>query len=218
MSKPKAQEEESGGEGAPLWMISFADMMSLLMAFFVMLTTFSSFGPKEEAQLRSAMMVAMSPFGDLFGHGVFESSGDDMSKGPDRKSSSVDSSEKPTLDQSNGSMRPTTAPDFRTHKVFTAESRDMFWSTGVTLSAKGREFLDLIAGYADRVHGPLVLSECGPTPDNLGTQRTVAAVRYLVDKGVPEGSINIAARALEPATDGQGRKLQVTFLAEAIQE
>jgi hypothetical protein len=37
----KAQPEESG-EKAPLWIISFADMISLLMAFFVMLQTLAS--------------------------------------------------------------------------------------------------------------------------------------------------------------------------------
>jgi hypothetical protein len=39
--KQKPPEEESG-EGAPLWIISFADMISLLMAFFVMLLTMST--------------------------------------------------------------------------------------------------------------------------------------------------------------------------------
>ena len=58
--KPKPQEEESG-EGAPLWIISFADMISLLMAFFVMLTTFSGFGPKESAKLRKVINVGTGP-------------------------------------------------------------------------------------------------------------------------------------------------------------
>jgi flagellar motor protein MotB len=38
MSK-KAPPQEEKGESAPLWIISFADMISLLMAFFVMLQT-----------------------------------------------------------------------------------------------------------------------------------------------------------------------------------
>lgn len=212
------QEEESSGEGAPLWMISFADMMSLLMAFFLMLTTFSSFGPKEEKQLRTAILVALAPFGDLMGHGVFESSGDDMSRGPNPAGTATENSEKRTFEQAKGALRPTNAPDFQTHKVFTAESRDMFWSTGTTLSTRGRAFLDLVASYATHLQGPLVVSESSPIPDGLGVQRAIAAVRYLVDRGIPESSINVAPVALEPATDTDHRKLQVTFLAEAIQE
>ena len=62
--KPKPQEEESG-EGAPLWIISFADMVSLLMAFFVMLTTFSGFGPMESIKLRKVITATLAP--DLYG-------------------------------------------------------------------------------------------------------------------------------------------------------
>ena len=221
MAKEHAkQEEESGGEGAPLWMVSFADMMSLLMAFFLMLTTFSSFGPKEENQLKTAILVALAPFGDLLGHGVFESSGDDMSRGPNPTGAATENSEKRTfeLNPQKGSLRPTSAPDFRTHKVFTAESRDMFWSSGTSLSTRGRAFLDLVAAYAARLHGPLVVSESSPTPDSLGVQRAIAAVRYLVDRGVPEDSINVAPNTLQPAADDDHRKLQVTFLEGAIQQ
>jgi chemotaxis protein MotB len=221
MSKKEAPPEEESGEGAPLWMISFADMMSLLMAFFVMLTTFSSFGPKEEMQLRSAIMVALSPFGDLLGHGVFESSGDDMSKGYTPTSSSEAESGKPTLEKNpnaKGSLRSTNAPDFRTHKVFTAESREMFWSTGTSVSTQGRAFLDLVAAYAKRMSGPIVVSESGAVPDDLGLQRAIAAVRYLVDHGVPENSVNIAPGAIESAGKSDSRRLQVTFLTGAIQK
>jgi flagellar motor protein MotB len=42
MSEKRASPPEEKGESAPLWMISFADMISLLMAFFVMLLTMST--------------------------------------------------------------------------------------------------------------------------------------------------------------------------------
>jgi len=228
--KPK-QEEESGGEGAPLWMISFADMSSLLMAFFLMLTTFSSFGPKEENQLKTALRVATAPFGDLLGHAAFESSGDDLSRTPTSSGVDQQNNAKRTFARTKGSLRATDAPDFQTHKVFTAESREMYWSTGTSLSTKGHAFLDSVAAYAARLHGPMVVSESGPVPDGLGVQRAIAAVRYLVDHGVPEASINVAAAALQPPTDenrgsqgaedrasGARRRLQVTFLAGAIRE
>ena len=35
-------EEKSGGGGAPLWMVTFADLMALMMTFFVLLYSFSS--------------------------------------------------------------------------------------------------------------------------------------------------------------------------------
>ncbi len=42
MKEKKGPPPEEKGESAPLWIISFADMISLLMAFFVMLLTMSS--------------------------------------------------------------------------------------------------------------------------------------------------------------------------------
>jgi len=42
MSEKRPSPPEEKGESAPLWMISFADMISLLMAFFVMLLTMST--------------------------------------------------------------------------------------------------------------------------------------------------------------------------------
>src|SRR5512134_2566710 len=40
--KKAAPPQEEKGETAPLWIISFADMISLLMAFFVMLLTMAT--------------------------------------------------------------------------------------------------------------------------------------------------------------------------------
>ncbi len=40
--KNKKGNDDSGGAGAPLWMVTFGDLMSLLLTFFVLLLSFSS--------------------------------------------------------------------------------------------------------------------------------------------------------------------------------
>jgi chemotaxis protein MotB len=42
MAGRKRQQEEEGGGGAPGWMVTYGDMMSLLLTFFVLLISFSS--------------------------------------------------------------------------------------------------------------------------------------------------------------------------------
>lgn len=53
--KPKKDE---GGGGAPLWMCTFADMMSLLLAFFVLLFSFSSIDDKKYTEVGGSLKEA----------------------------------------------------------------------------------------------------------------------------------------------------------------
>lgn len=41
-NKRKSGTEESGGGGAPGWMVTYGDLMSLLLTFFVLIVSFSS--------------------------------------------------------------------------------------------------------------------------------------------------------------------------------
>ena len=46
MSQQKGQPEEEEQGGAPDWMVTFSDCMTLLLTFFVLLLSFSTFGKK----------------------------------------------------------------------------------------------------------------------------------------------------------------------------
>ncbi len=218
MAKEKVKkEEESCGECAPLWIISFADMISLLMAFFVLLTTFASFSPEEEKDLKTAIDATLAPYGGIFEGGLFGIWGnDDMSVGPNTAARAGRGSENPTLEQPGGHLNATSFLDFRDDKVFTAESKNIFWASGTSISTKGREFLSTLADYTIRMDARIVISESGATNDDLGLQRAIAVTRFLIDLGVPEDSINVAAGVLHHIGGSGLRKLQITVLEDGI--
>jgi hypothetical protein len=211
--KQQPQEEESG-EGAPLWIISFADMISLLMAFFVMLTTFSGFGPKESAKLRKVITAALAPnyYGGWFQNPSRGAIGRQMvATGQAEKGS-----EKPTLEEAagSGSLAETLTKDFRSHKVFLIESKKAFWANGTSLSTEGQDFLNNLGLLIGRVPGRIAISETGPgnNPD-IGIIRAIAVVEYLNGKGVAKNRCGIATKSTMPETNsGQERMLEIVLL------
>jgi chemotaxis protein MotB len=214
--KPKVQEEESG-EGAPLWIISFADMMSLLMAFFVMLSTFSSFGPAESAKLHKAVKAAL--MSDYFG-GWFRSQ-PRGAMGPQALAAGQleKGSEKPTLEEKHrGGLLAETEPlDFRTRRIFAVESKSVFWAAGTALSSSGRDFLDNLAAFLRSVPDRIIVSESGPVrpkavdggqdasssnppaeDPELGLRRAVAVVKYLTRRGILKDRFSIGMEGMRP--------------------
>ena len=50
MAREKKEVHEDPPEGAPEWMVTFSDCMTLLLTFFVLLLSFSSFDDQNEAK------------------------------------------------------------------------------------------------------------------------------------------------------------------------
>ena len=214
--KPPPQEEESV-EGAPLWIISFADMMSLLMAFFVMLSTFSSFGPAEAQKLRKAMMAALAPnyYGGWYPFHPRTGAGPQaIAAGQHEKGS-----ERPTLEETQGKgvLANTKSEDFRTRKVFVIESSRVFWGVGATLSRDGRDFLDALAAFAAKVPGRIVIAENGLGGDpELACNRALRTLTYLASRGISKDRCCIGTQGtLPPQTAGAERTLEIAILDES---
>ena len=222
--KHKPKQEEESGEGAPLWIISFADMMSLLMAFFVMLSTFSGFGSSEAQKLRKAVKAAIAP---NF-YGGWHAQRHQAATGPQVVAAGQleAGSEKPTIDETQGQglLKEPPSSDFRTRKVFVVESQAVFWGAGTTLSPRGRDFLETLASFARRMPGRIVISEDGPAhpgtekgdPDSsweLGVSRALAALNYLTDQGVSPDRCSIATTGMVPEPRAAGeRRLEIVLL------
>ena len=212
--KGKPQEEESGGEGAPLWIISFADMISLLMAFFVMLSTFSSFGPRESEKLKTVARVTVTP--NYGWHGRLPQSAlrpTTIAAGETRAGS-----ERPALETaSNGkTMKATHEIEDKRAKIFVAESSGVFWAKGQSISAQGRRLLDTLAAYFKKMPGQIVICERGETDEaELSITRSVAIIRQLQARGIPRSRCNIsAATMLENKESQRGRQLEIVLVDE----
>ena len=207
----KPQEEESG-ECAPLWMVTFSDMASLLMAFFVMLTTFSSFGPEESEVIRGIRDVALQP-----NYGIFEKPRKTSvaSKSP-AKSQADKGSEKPTLEEnSGGGFSQKNLDDFRSKKVFLMESKTAFVANSGTLSPQGREFLSTLALFVKSMPNRIIISESGPDNNNaFGIARSMVALRYLVEQGISADYCNIGAIGISPSENFQSERMLEIFLLE----
>jgi len=212
-AKPKPQEEDSG-EGAPLWMVSFADMASLLMAFFVMLTTFSGFGPKESIKLRQVIKATLSP--NLYGGRFKEQPLGRMGHQMVASGQGIKGSEKPTLEDPSGpgALLESKPKDFRSQKVFVVESSKAFLGSGTAFSADGREFLDPMALLLTKTQGKIAVTEAGPgNSPNMGINRSIAVIEYLCSKGVSKNRCSIGIRPTIPETNYKAtRILEVTIL------
>ena len=213
--KQKQQEEESG-EGAPLWIISFADMISLLMAFFVMLSTFSGFGADEKTKLSRAAKVALSA--NYYGGWYRDPPLSSMVRHMRAAGQSEKGSEKPTLEESQGAglLAETEPADFENREIFLIESQKVFWAAGTTLSKDGRDFLDLFASFVSMMPEKIAVSENGPGPDgDLGINRAIAVMSYLNSKGVSKNRFSIGAKGMLPDNNFSAeRMLEITLLDE----
>lgn len=55
MAKKQAKPEEPAGESAPMWIVSFADLVTLMMSFFVVLFALKQGGASQQAQTAAAI-------------------------------------------------------------------------------------------------------------------------------------------------------------------
>lgn len=183
MAREKKQKESDEGQGAPEWMVTFSDCMTLLLTFFVLLLTFSSFDNRVFRRLKviySTALTSITPVRrsdrDAFTHippvkYIYE-----LDKG----------SEKPTLmiSESDGLMQEQEHTNFKRGMVFLMPSNNLFWGNGNAISSEGRNFLDTMAQFLKEVHNHVVISESSITNNQDGEykslQRAWSIMNYLI--------------------------------------
>ena len=181
MARARKQVEEDEAPGAPEWMVTFSDCMTLLLTFFVLLLSFSSFDDKVFRKLKIIFMDALpatSQSKEQSRDAVLPTQQIDMT--PELR----EGSEKPTLLKGlDNNVREDTPADFRSRKVFSISSEKVFWGKGALISAEGRRIMAKMASFLKEVPSRVVICENGPAgkggAEQLGLSRAWAALEFL---------------------------------------
>ena len=200
MWREKKQLEPDEPPGAPEWLVTFSDCMTLLLTFFVLLLSFSSFDPEVFEKLETifsgalpSLALAEMPSKDAF-----------LLRRQIDSSRNVDQgSENPTseIGKEDGLKEETTPLDFRGHKVFVVSSEEVFWGRGTTVSRQGHEVLSAVGAFLRYMPGRVVVSENGPgdaSNKHFGLPRAWAVVEYLANQGMDEKRFSISASTTLP--------------------
>ena len=184
MAREKKQIEEDEAPGAPEWMVTFSDCMTLLLTFFVLLLSFSSF---DERVFRKLKMIFMQELPTVSDQARKNRDSVVMSEQIQKTVDLLAGSEKPTLNRGlEDNLIKETRVDFRSKKVFSVSSEEIFWGKGVLISPKGGRVLAKMAAFLEEVPSHVVVSESSSSTeedDYLGLSRAWSVVEYLTSGG-----------------------------------
>ena len=186
MPRARKQQEPDEPPGAAEWMVTFSDCMTLLLTFFVLLLTFSSFDEKLFGSLKVIYSTAFTNIN------VIRRSQDwdallDMPPFMQIVELDKGSGSPTSLSGLQGNlMSETTSGDLRRCTAFLFSSKDLFWGKGEVFSSEGRRIMDLMASFLEKVSGRIVISENGPadglSSPHSGLARAWAVMEYLTTK------------------------------------
>ncbi|UCG46535.1 MAG: hypothetical protein JSU94_13635 [Phycisphaerales bacterium] len=226
--QPELQEQQ----GAPEWMVTFSDCMTLLLTFFVLLLSFSSFDEKVFFKAKVIFTGAMHSVNppEVKNKDTF------LSQRQIEPTEELDTgSEKTTLNKNlkEGSKEETEPVDFRSQRVLLISSANIFWGKGAAISSEGRTTLSVLASFLKEASlpGRVVISENGPGGESkvneLGLERAWAVVEYLARQGTEKSKLGISMASSVSKEDieaieenggaaGGGRTLEIAILDRSI--
>jgi chemotaxis protein MotB len=229
MADKKKDAQSDKAPGAPEWMVTFSDCMTLLLTFFVLLLSFSSFDEKVFYNLKVIFVKALPSVAPT------------ETKRKQRDALVTAKQIKPTKDLDKGSEKPTLgrgkedtlkeeteSMDFHSRKVFLISSKKIFWGKGAIISSGGRETMAAMASFLKKVPARVVISEnrWGDEEDSeqLGLTRAWAVMEYLTTRqGVDKNCFSISASSIVAQDSEQSgpeagaeRVLEIVLLERSI--
>lgn len=203
MARRKQKLEPQYADGAPEWMVTFSDCMTLLLTFFVLLLSFSSFDDRVFWNLKiiySRGLATITPITRSNRDALRRELGaikavQELSRG----------SEKPTSEKGtqDALLREKTLVNMDGGKVILIPSEKVFWGKGEMISPGGRGILSLVGTLLSKVPNRIVISEHGANDEagneHYGLPRAWAVSQHLVEvNGLDRRQFSISAASTLP--------------------
>ncbi len=186
MGFERKQYEPEEEQGAPEWMLTFSDCMTLLLTFFVLLLSFSSFDDKIFIKLKvmfSQALPTISKETDSDKDALLAQNlivyGKEVEQGSEKQTFKIG--------KIKNIKRETEPKDFLKRKVFSMPSQKIFWGRGSVISAEGEKILSAIATYLKEMPNKIVISENEQNVEDeisklFGLHRAWSVMNYFVQE------------------------------------
>jgi chemotaxis protein MotB len=217
MARKKKQSDAPPGMG---WMITFSDCMTLLLCFFVLLLTFSSF---EEIKFETLAGAFRSMSHDWFEptpeypkDSLIESKRPNENRQGPRIQTDNPQTEQPPIDP----VEELDISIYQDRTVITLPGKPFFWGQGAALSESGKEYLRLLGDLLRRMDCRVVIGvESGMGNRRLGLQRSWSVLRQLVTvEGIARSRLSLSAVAPSARAKFPGRDiLTITLMNVQIE-
>ena len=226
MPRNGQKTSEDGPPGAPAWMTTFSDCMTLLLTFFVLLLSFSSFDEAALARLKGAFSTQPKESIREPEEQISDSVVEPLESIVDRTEKGSETSDLPLLKDIEHPKAEEVIDDtsaYSDEKVFYVSSSRLFWGDGHALTRQGRELLGGIASFmeltpcmaaiAQTQRGPATTSE-----KDSALQRSLVIIRFLTEEyDFPEERFRISISGQSPPHRYQNEPvMQITLLKRDI--
>ncbi len=228
------QIEDEPKPGAPEWMVTFADLMSLLLTFFVLLLSFSSTEVVKFKQMAGSLKEAFGMRSELALSDTVQS--DEMLPvlDPEQGSAAAESASAEVMRElqqmlAEMGLEKQGGATITPEGVVLQLSGDLFFASGrAELNPGAFDVLDKIAQQLQRTGRPLdvightddipIATPVYPSNWELSAARAGHAVRYLSEQGVAPGRLRAIGQAQTAPVDtndtaeGRSRNRRVEFV------
>jgi len=218
MPRQNSPQPEVPANPVPAWMVTFSDCMTLLLCFFVLLLTFSSFDEVSLDKLGGA-------FPGMSYSSVFPNKRTVLDSIVPPKPTEVDYTEQgsevptdssPLIDIENPKKlnAPLDADTYRNRKTIRIPSDRLFIARGSVLSGRGKTLAAKIAAFIRKMPCKMIVTETNTAANRTSPARALALVRYFTEvEGLAVDYFGVSASPSQSPGRANGRPvIEITML------